>query len=145
MQEALTQRRQARASATRVEVRVSDRDGDIALLVRDDGRGFDPQQRSGGFGLLGMRERLALVGGTLDDRIGTGRRDRAAGDDPGHAPRIRSTEHGAGCATRSLTPAGADSPASSADTTPMTSSSASRAYANSAAACTAAFASSVAL
>ncbi|HEX6025174.1 MAG TPA: GAF domain-containing sensor histidine kinase [Solirubrobacter sp.] len=54
------------ADARRVEVRVSDRDGEISLSVRDDGRGFDPQASTAGYGLLGMRERLALVGGTLD-------------------------------------------------------------------------------
>ncbi len=42
-------------------------DGDVVLKVGDDGRGFDPQQaeRTGHFGLTGMRERAALVGGTL--------------------------------------------------------------------------------
>ena len=35
-------------------------------MVRDDGKGFDPAERSAGFGLLGMRERLALVRGTLE-------------------------------------------------------------------------------
>ena len=34
--------------------------------MRDDGAGFDPHRRSSGFGLVGMRERLALVRGTLD-------------------------------------------------------------------------------
>ena len=37
-----------------------------ALSVIDDGRGFDVAVDSSGFGLRGMRERLALVGGTLD-------------------------------------------------------------------------------
>jgi signal transduction histidine kinase len=54
------------AGATRVAVRVSDRDGVITLMVSDDGNGFDPAQDSSGFGLLGMRERLALVDGQLD-------------------------------------------------------------------------------
>jgi signal transduction histidine kinase len=54
------------AGATRVEVAVSDRDGEIAITVRDDGGGFDPRAGSSGFGLLGMRERLALVHGSLD-------------------------------------------------------------------------------
>jgi signal transduction histidine kinase len=54
------------AAATRVDVSISDRGGDIALVVRDNGDGFAVQQRSTGFGLLGMRERLALVGGTLE-------------------------------------------------------------------------------
>ena len=34
--------------------------------MRDDGKGFDPAAQSAGFGLLGMRERLALVHGTLE-------------------------------------------------------------------------------
>ena len=54
------------AGASHVALTVSDADGGIALTVRDDGAGFDPRQRSSGFGLLGMRERLALVNGTLD-------------------------------------------------------------------------------
>jgi signal transduction histidine kinase len=42
--------------------------GDILLQVSDDGQGFDPQHvaREGHFGLAGMRERAALVGGTLN-------------------------------------------------------------------------------
>jgi len=38
----------------------------ISLGVADNGTGFDPAAGSSGFGLSGMRERLALVGGTLD-------------------------------------------------------------------------------
>jgi signal transduction histidine kinase len=34
-------------------------------VVRDDGRGFDPQADAEGFGLVGMRERVELVGGAL--------------------------------------------------------------------------------
>ena len=42
--------------------------GEIALDVRDDGRGFatDEAQPPGHFGLTGMRERAAAIGGTLD-------------------------------------------------------------------------------
>jgi signal transduction histidine kinase len=54
------------ASASHVEVRVSDHDGHVAIIVRDDGAGFDPSADSAGFGLVGMRERLALVHGTLE-------------------------------------------------------------------------------
>ena len=59
---------------------VSDEGGDIALTVRDDGTGFEPRQRSSGFGLIGMRERLALVNGTLhvESEPGTGTLLRAA-------------------------------------------------------------------
>jgi len=43
----------------------------VQLTIHDDGMGFDPDHRpvrlkgEGGFGLLGMRERAAYVGGTL--------------------------------------------------------------------------------
>ena len=65
VQEALTNAVK-HAEATRVVVRVSDRDGTVDVTVRDDGKGFDPQESSAGFGLLGIRERLALVRGTLE-------------------------------------------------------------------------------
>jgi two-component system, NarL family, sensor histidine kinase DevS len=54
------------AGATRVSVRVIDRDETIEIEMRDDGRGFDPAAGVPGFGLIGMRERVALVHGTLD-------------------------------------------------------------------------------
>ena len=85
------------AAATRVAVRVSDRDGEISLLVRDNGRGFDAQQRSSGFGLLGMRERLALVGGTfaLESSPGNGTVVRATIPITRRASRAPSTAPGA--------------------------------------------------
>ena len=33
--------------------------------MRDDGRGFDPEARCEGLGLVGMRERVSLAGGRL--------------------------------------------------------------------------------
>ena len=33
--------------------------------LRDDGDGFDPSAKSDGFGLLGMRDRVARMGGQL--------------------------------------------------------------------------------
>ena len=65
VQEALTNVAK-HAEAARVKVRVSDRGGDVEVLVSDDGKGFDLDAGTAGFGVLGMRERLALVGGTLD-------------------------------------------------------------------------------
>ncbi|MDO8213578.1 GAF domain-containing sensor histidine kinase, partial [Conexibacter sp. CPCC 206217] len=53
------------AGATRVSVRVAERDELIEVVVSDDGRGFDPDAASDGFGLIGMRERVTLAGGTL--------------------------------------------------------------------------------
>jgi signal transduction histidine kinase len=53
------------AGATHVLVSVV-RDGDeLAIAVADDGRGFDPGAPAGGYGLAGMRERAALVDGTV--------------------------------------------------------------------------------
>jgi signal transduction histidine kinase len=54
------------AAATRVEVRVIDVEGTVEILLRDDGQGFDLNDDAAGFGLIGMRERIALVHGTLD-------------------------------------------------------------------------------
>ena len=53
------------AGATRVEVRVTRDGGDVHLTVADDGRGFDADAPTTGFGLVGIRERVALAGGTL--------------------------------------------------------------------------------
>jgi signal transduction histidine kinase len=47
----------------------------VTLVVEDDGRGFDATtSRAEALGLVGMRERLALVGGTLtvESRSGAG-------------------------------------------------------------------------
>ncbi|GMA29245.1 hypothetical protein GCM10025874_24980 [Arenivirga flava] len=38
----------------------------MRLVVADDGSGFDPDAPTSGFGLAGMRERLALAGGRLE-------------------------------------------------------------------------------
>lgn len=64
LQEALTNIAR-HAAATRVEV-VKERQWDrLALTVRDNGRGFDPANPSlsKSLGLLGMRERAAMMGG----------------------------------------------------------------------------------
>lgn len=53
------------ASATSIEISVREEDGVVQIAVSDDGTGFDPARRGGGFGLIGMTERVELVGGTL--------------------------------------------------------------------------------
>jgi signal transduction histidine kinase len=53
------------ARATRVAVSVAIADGELRIAVADDGQGFDPGAPAGGFGLVGMRERIDLAGGSL--------------------------------------------------------------------------------
>ena len=58
------------SGATRVKIDVTERDGSVDLAVTDDGRGFDAAARSAGFGLTGMRERVALAAGALEIETG---------------------------------------------------------------------------
>ncbi len=99
VQEALTN--VARHSgAARAGVVLERRDGYIHLVVEDDGRGFDPERvampdadRLRRLGLVGMRERAALVGGTMDIESAPGKgtsvfvRFPVAGET---TPRVRS-------------------------------------------------------
>lgn len=73
VQEALTN--VARHSgAKRVDVLLRVEEGTLLLSVEDDGRGFDPKRldESKGLGVIGMRERASLVGGTLSVGPGPG-------------------------------------------------------------------------
>ncbi|TCC11795.1 sensor histidine kinase [Kribbella soli] len=58
------------AQATRVGVTLSYMEKQVALDVRDDGAGFDPDRitssESGGFGLVAMRQRVEALNGTLE-------------------------------------------------------------------------------
>jgi signal transduction histidine kinase len=45
---------------------VTEHNEEVRVLVRDDGTGFDTDAPSSGFGLTGMRERVALAGGQLE-------------------------------------------------------------------------------
>jgi len=53
------------ARAQRVSILLTRTNGSVKAVVEDDGKGFDPKKETGGFGLVGMRERLALLGGRL--------------------------------------------------------------------------------
>ena len=53
------------ANARRVSVLVTRAGGRIRVVIEDDGTGFDPAAHSEGIGLVGMRERIELLDGTL--------------------------------------------------------------------------------
>jgi signal transduction histidine kinase len=53
------------ARARRVSILLARKEDAVKAVVEDDGQGFDPAQETGGSGLVGMRERLALLGGRL--------------------------------------------------------------------------------
>jgi signal transduction histidine kinase len=63
------------ADARTVRVRLSQSGNAVTLAVQDDGSGFDPAAvRDGGVGLVGMQERVALLGGhlTIESTEGAG-------------------------------------------------------------------------
>jgi len=65
VQEALTNVAK-HADAGRVDVVLTRRPDGVSAVVEDDGRGFEADEtREDALGLVGMRERLALLGGTL--------------------------------------------------------------------------------
>jgi PAS domain S-box-containing protein len=72
LQEALTNVAR-HAKATHVTIKLRERAPLVTLEIKDDGRGFDPEAPTRSFGLLGMRERTASVGGLLDVDSAPGR------------------------------------------------------------------------
>jgi signal transduction histidine kinase len=63
------------AHAHSVSIVLARKPGAVALVIEDDGRGFDvAETRDDGFGLEGMRERVGLFGGSLqiESRAGAG-------------------------------------------------------------------------
>jgi signal transduction histidine kinase len=73
VQEALTNASK-HGGAKRAVVEIHERDAIVHLSVRDDGAGFDIDADTDGFGLLGMRERVDLLGGeiSIDSTLGQG-------------------------------------------------------------------------
>ena len=54
------------AGASRVDIQLQYETGAAELRIRDDGRGFDPDQtHPGHYGLSMMRERASAIGATL--------------------------------------------------------------------------------
>ncbi len=86
-QEAVTNAvRHAKASHIAIELRFSARA--LEMMVQDDGCGFDGQPHAqssgpeGHFGLTGMRERVAEIGGTLEIDSAPGRGTRVTANVP---------------------------------------------------------------
>ncbi len=74
VQEALTNiAKHSRASSCRIQLRRSD--ANLEVIVEDDGRGFDAMDMADprrGLGIVGMRERAALLSGRLAVESGNG-------------------------------------------------------------------------
>jgi len=65
VQESLTNIRK-HTQATQVNIQLSTTANDVRLVIEDDSQGFDPNRQStNGFGLQGMRERVAAANGIL--------------------------------------------------------------------------------
>ena len=79
LQEALTNVAR-HAAARRVEIGVAAENGEVVLVVRDDGRGFDPEHATAPgdarAGLAGMRERIVGAGGRFSITSAPGRGTR---------------------------------------------------------------------
>jgi signal transduction histidine kinase len=63
------------AQAHSVSIVLGRKSDSVSVIVEDDGVGFDPDRtREGGLGLIGMRERVSLIGGrlTIESRPGAG-------------------------------------------------------------------------
>ncbi|MFT4656767.1 MAG: signal transduction histidine kinase [Candidatus Aldehydirespiratoraceae bacterium] len=66
VQEAITNIRRHAGPVTHVEISVDRLDTSIEILVADDGRGAAADDLGAGYGIVGMHERVATVGGRLD-------------------------------------------------------------------------------
>jgi signal transduction histidine kinase len=70
-QEGLTNIRK-HATATRAEIALDFRATDrVSLSVIDNGRGSNGANKGGGFGLLGIRERIEVLGGRVESGNGS--------------------------------------------------------------------------
>ena len=94
VQEALTNVTK-HARAERAWVTVQESGGRLEVSVRDDGIGFDPAASTGGFGIVGMRERLALASGDVQIESAPGRGTTVSASMPAPHQDV-STEPGGG-------------------------------------------------
>jgi signal transduction histidine kinase len=88
------------ARATSISVVVDRRLSEVDLIIEDDGIGFDPEalessrEPSGHLGLMGTRERLSVLGGTLTIESGPGRGTTLFAHIPLEVVRAEGTHHG---------------------------------------------------
>lgn len=64
------------AEATEMRIQLEFAPNAIHMVIQDNGKGFDPIEKGDGFGLLGMKERVKLLEGTIsiESRAGGGTR-----------------------------------------------------------------------
>jgi signal transduction histidine kinase len=53
------------STAQQVIINIHSRPGNLYLYIEDNGKGFNPEQNTTGFGIQGMRERATTLGGTF--------------------------------------------------------------------------------
>ena len=70
------------SGAKTVSVRLRQSEDELTFTIEDDGRGFDTGAISEGTGLVGMRDRLAVFGGTIDLESVPGKGTRVRGTIP---------------------------------------------------------------
>lgn len=84
------------AKATQVEIHLNCDGDQLELMIADNGIGFDPEivrkSRSLSLGLIGMVERLSLVGGTLDIESAPGKGTRIRARVPARGPKCLTQE-----------------------------------------------------
>lgn len=71
------------ADTDRADVHLTYAGDGVTLTVADHGRGFDPAETNGGYGLRSIRERVARIGGAVEIATGPGRGTRVHVEVPG--------------------------------------------------------------
>lgn len=74
------------AEASHLSVNIDSDDDLIRVLVEDDGQGFQPAKGKKTFGLLGMQERVKMLGGTIEISSEPGLGSRISATFPNRSP-----------------------------------------------------------
>ncbi len=57
------------AEATNIEVKIEFKPNRVIMVIKDDGKGFNPtEKKASSFGLIGMKERVNMLAGQLTIR-----------------------------------------------------------------------------